>query len=165
MSSKLKLIIIIGVALFLLLGVTGIFAFIVLPGMQGDAENQEQTETSEEKGDDHSEETLFQSPVFHELPTMIVNLSQDAEVEVQEQRYLKTSISFEMEKPDANDEFNKSLPKIQHTVIMTLSSKKYEELLAPTGKVQLSGEIKSRVNSILTTVKIKKVYLTEFVMQ
>ena len=98
-------------------------------------------------------------PLFS-LKSFIVNLQ-----EREGERYLKVTIELEMEQDTLTDELTKRTPQIQDTVISLLSSKSYEEISSLSGKQVLKAEIKARVNRLLTTGRIRRVYFTEFVVQ
>ena len=82
------------------------------------------------------------------------------------QTYLQTSISLELEKDKKiKAEIKEKKPQIQDAIITILSTFTSEELLTQDGKNRLKGEIKNKVDSLLSCGKIKGVYFTTFIMQ
>ncbi len=91
---------------------------------------------------------------------MIVNLADQGG-----ERYLKVSMQFELNSPEAAKELDLVKPKIKDMVIDLLSSKTYADLADNAGKQRLREELMFKANGILTQGKISKVYFTEFVIQ
>ncbi|MBI3591994.1 MAG: flagellar basal body-associated FliL family protein, partial [Nitrospirae bacterium] len=50
-------------------------------------------------------------------------------------------------------------------IITLLTSKTFDALMSPEGKLQLKDEINMTANQILGNNSVKNAYLTEFVMQ
>ena len=93
------------------------------------------------------------------LDPFIVNLFDERGV-----RYLKVRLDIELW--DATEEeIQKKTPKIRDSLIVLLSSKKYEEIGSLEGKARLREEILFRLNRILGEGKAKEVYFTDFVVQ
>lgn len=97
---------------------------------------------------------------IYNLDSMIVNLA-DTEFP----RYLKIKIDLESEQTKPNEEFDKRLPQLKDTILSILTGKTYAEIVESKGKLQLKEEILAEANQLFETVKIKKVYFTEFVVQ
>ncbi len=94
------------------------------------------------------------------LPVFTVNLSDAATT-----RYLKVGMEIEVSSPDAAQELQNQMVKIRDSIIILLSSKTYADLSSPEGKAQLKNEVASRINQILGTPRVVRVYFTEFVVQ
>jgi flagellar FliL protein len=101
--------------------------------------------------------------VFLPLDPFIVNLLIDGEGA----RYLKMKIDLEFEGEDekVKAEAGKHISQLRDTIIMLLTSKRYEEVMTLEGKIKLRDEIIMRVNHYLGKNKVKGVYFSEFVIQ
>ncbi len=79
--------------------------------------------------------------------------------------YVKASLSLELDKDSTQDEVNKRMPQIRDAILLLIGNKTFEELQDIQGKNQVKAELKSKINSFLTTGKVTNVYLTDFVVQ
>lgn len=99
-------------------------------------------------------------------PSFIVNLA-----DAGGNRYLKITIALELTKdnPKEKNSFQSEVeakePKIKDIILSILSSKTYEEISTPQGKIALKQEILRRLNTIMSGGKIVDIYITEFVVQ
>ena len=94
------------------------------------------------------------------LEPFIVNLSGDGG-----DRYLKVVMQLEVHNPALLHELDMAKPRIRDTIIDLLSSKGQVDLADSPGKQRLREEIALRVDEVITTGKISRVYFTEFVIQ
>ena len=94
------------------------------------------------------------------LPTVTVNLADAAG-----DRYLKVGMEVEVSSPDAVRDIQAQSAKIRDAIIILLSSKTYAELSSTEGKMQLKNEVAARLNQILGTPRVVRVYFTDFVVQ
>ena len=83
----------------------------------------------------------------------------------QGERYLKLIMQLEISDPLAIKELDMLKPRMRDNILDLLSAKTYKELMDVGGKQRLREEILMRLNSIVSTTKITKVYFTEFVVQ
>ncbi len=97
---------------------------------------------------------------FLQLNPFVVNLADPTG-----RRYLRVKIALELKDDEALSEANDRIPQINDTIIMVLSSKTVEEVLAPEGKAELRFEIMNKLNQLLGPGKIRGVYFTQFVVQ
>lgn len=97
----------------------------------------------------------------YSLEPFIVNLIDDG----RGPRYLKVEIKFELEAEDVRPELEGRLSQIRDELLMLLSSKRFTDVETSDGKRILKDEIFTRVNKVLVTGRIKRVYFTEFVIQ
>ena len=97
---------------------------------------------------------------FLQLNPFVVNLSDPTG-----RRYLRVKIVLELKDDEALSEANDRIPQINDTIILVLSSKTVEEVLAPEGKAELRFEIMNKLNQLLGPGKIRGVYFTQFVVQ
>ena len=94
------------------------------------------------------------------LPSVMVNLADAAG-----DRYLKVGMEVEVSSPEAARDIQAQSAKIRDAIIILLSSKSYAELSTTEGKMQLKNEVASRLNQILGTPRVVRVYFTDFVVQ
>jgi flagellar FliL protein len=97
---------------------------------------------------------------IYPMEPFIINLQDN-----QGERYLKLIMQFEISDPLGVKELDMLKPKIRDNILDLLSAKTYKELMDVGGKQRLREEIVMRLNSIVTTAKISKVYFTDFVVQ
>ncbi len=97
---------------------------------------------------------------FLQLDPFVVNLSDPTG-----RRYLRVKIALELKDDQALSEANNRIPQINDAIIMVLSSKTVEEVLAPEGKSELRFEIMNKLNQLLGPGKVRGVYFTQFVVQ
>lgn len=79
-------------------------------------------------------------------------------------RYLKAAITLETE-GQANDEIQKRMPQLRDAILLVAGNKTFNELRDLQGKLQLRAELLGRLNEILKTTRVKRIYFTEFVVQ
>ncbi|MEW5800592.1 MAG: flagellar basal body-associated FliL family protein [bacterium] len=152
-----KLLIIIGIVVLLLAG-GGVFAYLKFMSPSKNAEAQQQQDASASEPQNTAAVT-GPGPIF-DLNTFIVNLMGESG-----RRYLKVTIKLELSKEPLKEEITLKMPDIQDNVLILLSSKSYEDIADVSGKMRLRAEIVNRINNILTSGEIRKVYFTEFVIQ
>ena len=94
------------------------------------------------------------------LDSFVVNIS-----DRERDRYLKLKTELELSMPELADELDQRMPQIRDLIISLLGSKSFEEVRTIEGKNFLREEILLRVNSLLVSGKVKRVFFTEFVVQ
>ncbi|MBF0144528.1 MAG: flagellar basal body-associated FliL family protein [Magnetococcales bacterium] len=96
------------------------------------------------------------------LDPFVVNLN-----EPRGNRYLKTTIQLEMEKdkPKLKEELTARQAQLQDIILALLTSKNSQELQALEGKFRLREELMSRINALVVSGTVTRVYFTEFVIQ
>lgn len=83
-------------------------------------------------------------------------------------KYLQVQMVFEGANPEADHELAVFQPKIQHALILLLSSESAETLLTLKGKKDLMANIIETVNHLLHTTEktgVKDVFFTSFIIQ
>jgi len=80
-------------------------------------------------------------------------------------RFLKVSLTMELNSPEVNVEVNENMSKIVDSILLLLSSKSFDDVYTVQGKFKLKDEIATRVNRFLLSGHVKDVYFTEFVIQ
>ena len=155
-----KLLIIIGIIVIILAG-AGFFAYLkfVMPLKNAAAPDGLQNASTSESPKGATMSGAVPGPIF-DLNTFIVNLMGDSG-----RRYLKVTIKLELSAETLKEEITQKMPEIQDNLLVLLSSKSYDDVADITGKIRLRAEIMSRINNVLTTGEIHKVFFTEFVIQ
>lgn len=97
---------------------------------------------------------------IYPLDPFIVNLADESE-----NRYLKTTLQLELSSEAVKIELDAKIPMVRDTVLILVSSKTYSEVKTTNGKFKLREELISRLNGILASGKVNKVFFTEFVVQ
>lgn len=156
-SSK-RLVIIIGIAVFLLLLIGGgVLGWMLL--------QPEETNENEKMLSGNAAGTAVPSeaaPLTYTLNTYIVNLMGNSGMS---SRYLKVGVLLGMTDPTAIPLLEKYKPLLDDAALILLSSKTYNDLATVEGKIVLKQEFISRVNQILGSNVVNKIYFSEFVVQ
>lgn len=95
-----------------------------------------------------------------EFKPFIVNLNDGAG-----KRFLKLTMSVEAETPELADEINIKTPQFRDTILLLLSSLSFDDIATLDGKMRLRSQMLNRVNTQLSSGKIKNIYFSEFVVQ
>ena len=151
-GSKMKLIIIIVAVLVVLIGI-GVGVFLFMGGEEEEKLSPEQEQAELEK------QARAVGPMVN-IETFIVNIIDD-----EESRYLKASITVEVNTPEATMEIAQRMPQIKDAILLLVGNKTYGELRDLQGKIQLRAELLNKINSILLNGKVKRIYFTDFVVQ
>ncbi len=151
-GSKKKLIIIIAAVVVLLIG-AGIGAFLFMNS------DNEETLTPEEEQAQLERQAKEVGPMVN-LESFIVNILDDGEV-----RYLKAAITLEVDTPEAAAELTQRMPQIKDATLLLIGNKTFAELSDLQGRLQLRAELLNRINGLLLTGKVKRIYFTDFVVQ
>ena len=151
-GSKLKLIIIGVVALVLLIGAgIGVYFYLNASKDKASPEQQAQAE-AQNKGS--------QVGPMVNIDSFIVNI-----LDNDESRYLKAAITIEVNSDQAAQEITQRMPQIKDAILLLIGNKSFNELNDLQGKLQLRAELINKINSILTTGKVKRIFFTDFVVQ
>jgi len=94
------------------------------------------------------------------LDQFVVNLS-----DPMGKRYLRLTITLELDSREAVERATKMVPKLRDMVIVLLTSLTFEEVMTPEGKVQIRDELLERFNQILRPDRVRNIYFTDFVVQ
>ncbi|RME35794.1 MAG: flagellar basal body protein FliL [Deltaproteobacteria bacterium] len=151
-GKKKKLILIIAIALVVLIG-GGVAAFLLM--------GKSEEELAKEKAAKEAEALASPDvgPMVNIEP-FIVNIMDESGT-----RYLKAALTLELTDDKVTEEVNQRMPQIRDAVIMLIGTKTFSELQDYQGKMQLRAELTARLNDLMTTGKIKKLYFTDFVVQ
>jgi flagellar protein FliL len=113
-----------------------------------------------EKPQNEPKKPVVEQAVIQEMGTYLVNLADPGG-----KRYLKITMQFELTNAKVSQELARRTVEIRDKIIMLLSSKEYEEIGNPTGKMTLKKELISQLNRILQDGQVKEIYFTEFLVQ
>ena len=99
---------------------------------------------------------------IYELGPVLVNPSG-----AESRRFMKVGVSMELDSRSPVKKIEKAQAKLQHQLIMILSSKHIDIISSPEGKSALQEEIKNIFISELGLAQneLKQVYFSEFVIQ
>jgi len=168
-KGKNKLMIIIIVVLVLIIVGGGVAAVLLMGGeeeqiqpQQSQPQVQEKKQTSRSRGSSNemSSRKLSDIGILYPLDTFTVNLKSD-----QGRRYLKATISLELEGEELSMELDNKSPVIRDRIIRILSSKTLEEISSKKGKQKVTDQIIDIMNSMIVDGQVKGIYFTEFVIQ
>ena len=94
------------------------------------------------------------------MDTFTVNLKSDAG-----RRYLKATISLELEGDELSMELDAKTPVLRDRIIRILSSKTLEEISSKKGKAKVSAQLIDTLNAMISDGEVRGIYFTEFVIQ
>ncbi len=165
-SNMLMIIIIVVLILIIILGAV---AFLLLSG--GDEQAQNQAPQTQERGTTQTKRApsssnmedsrlLSDIGILYPLDTFTINLKSDAG-----RRYLKTTMSLELDNSNLSLELDAKSPVVRDRVIRILTSKTLEEISSKRGKQKVSEQIMDTLNAMISDGTIKGIYFTEFVIQ
>ena len=97
---------------------------------------------------------------IYKMDPIVVNLRN-----TEKMRYLKVKMEIESSEYKVNEEYEKRLPQLRDTIFGILTNKTSNEILDSEGKKRLRGELKEKMNQLLSTFQIQTIYFAEFVIQ
>ncbi len=160
-GGNMVLIIVIVLLVVLLIG-GGLAAYFLLSGSDEKPADATATQTKSapaKRARKRSTDYLTVGPMYP-MNQFIVNLLSE-----NGNRFLKTTINLEMDKPELSAELDKKKPLIRDIIIRVLSSKTFEEVSTMKGKGRLKDEIVNKINDVLADGQIKNIFFTDFVVQ
>ena len=80
-------------------------------------------------------------------------------------RYLKVKMELEIPNEHLAEEITRRKAQLRDTILLLLTSKKFEDVNRLDGKFQLRNELIFGINQVLQSGKIQTLYFTEFVVQ
>lgn len=152
-----KLIIILSAAAFLVILMMG-GVFFMMWSKISNMESQSVAQEEPEQLEAETEEVLVK-PIFP-LNSFIVNLAGD-----DGKRYLKIKMDLEIANEERNDDIRKRIPQIRDSIMMILTSKRYEDIKDTAGKIALRQDIQNQVNVFFKEPCVSNIYFTDFVIQ
>ena len=169
-SNKMLLIVIIIVLIFIIL----IGAVLTVLLMSDDSSKQQYQNAPQQQvqrapsslrqavasGDELDSRPLSSIGILYPLDTFTVNLKSDSG-----RRYLKVTMSLELDGKEISMELDNKSPVIRDRVIRILTSKTLEEISSAKGKQKVSQQIMDTLNAMISDGQIRGIYFTEFVIQ
>ncbi len=128
----------------------GLFAWLGFPGASVPSEGQ---------GDRKAAAAPAEVITPLSLDPFVVNL-----LDTEGIRYLKVKLDMDVSGIDKAT-VDRHNPKIRDSIIILLSSKRYDEIASIEGKLRLREEIEYRLAQILGQHNVHRVYFTDFVVQ
>jgi flagellar FliL protein len=98
-------------------------------------------------------------PIYHMDP-YIVNLADSEGM-----RYLKATLELELSDDKLRLEVERKLPLLRDAALLLLSSKTFDEISDTGGKMRLREDLEKKLDGLINSGRIRKVYFTEFVVQ
>lgn len=92
-----------------------------------------------------------------EVPEMTTNLADDG--------FIKIKFTIQANNKDAKKELEKRNFQVQNIIIAELSELKADDFKGKKGKENLQEKLKTRINSIMQTGSVEKVYITSSIIQ
>ncbi len=120
----------------------------------GSAESKEPKKDRSKKKDEHTLGALLP------IESVIVNVA-----ETQGRRFLKASLTLEVEGADAVEAATTRLPVLRGAVIDVLAGKNLDQLVAPDARALIRGEILETLNEKSESVEFSDLFFTEFIVQ
>lgn len=138
-----------------LVGAAGFFGWSVygqriLPGGKGEAKVA------------HASERKNKPKIMLPMEPFIVNLLEKGGTA---KRYLKVTLSFEVETEDEKGVIETHKTQLRDSILLLLSSQSMAEVSSMEGKLGLKQAILSRTNQVLGQALVNRIYFTEFVVQ
>ena len=145
-KKKSPILLVVIVMMVVLFGAGGFFAWkYFLPASK---EKKKEVEDEKKLG-----------PIYPMDP-FIVNLA-----DKENQKYLKLTMQLELDGSELSKELNHRKPQIRDLIIGLLTLQGYDDVASYKGKAFIRKEIMNRINAILITGSVKRVFFTEFVLQ
>jgi flagellar FliL protein len=113
---------------------------------------------SEQSGEGSTEEHAI-GPLYS-LDTFIVNLADPTG-----NRFLRATMDLELTSEALTQEMQKRLPQIRDMILMTLPSRRFQDIQSSEGKIALRDELTEKLNQLLKKKAVTNIYFTEFVVQ
>lgn len=141
------------------------------PPVAGNTENPIQAPTNKagsaphpSEGDNEGDATaageVSVGPQNIEFKPFVVNLSGGGG-----KRYLKLSMSVEADTPELAAEISAKMHQFQDIILLLLSSLSYDDIATLDGKMRLRNQMLNRINTQLSSGKVRNIYFSEFVVQ
>ncbi|MCW8894913.1 MAG: flagellar basal body-associated protein FliL [Sulfurimonas sp.] len=167
-KSNTLMIVIIAVLVLIILG-AAVTAILLMSDDGSEAQIQQNTPQAQTKtisnrtrgsSDMAESRKLSDIGILYPLDGFTVNLKSDSG-----SRYLKVTISLELNGEELSIELDNKSPVIRDRIIRILTSKTLEEISSKKGKAKVSQQIMDTLNAMIVDGHIKGIYFTEFVIQ
>lgn len=104
------------------------------------------------------------APTIDEVLKMSVDVKQIT-TNLSDDSIIRISFKILTDSKEAKEELEKRDFQVRNIIILTLSEKKSGDLKGKSGQVKLEEELKEKFNGILQSGNVKKVYITESLLQ
>ena len=145
------------VTMIIVLGVGGFLGWNQF--MKNDAAGTANTKQSLEKASDKKDQT---ASIIVPLETFIVNLLDRSGLG---KRYLKVTIELEIAAGEGQDTITSHKTQLRDTILLLLSGLSLNEINTIEGKLDLKQSLLSRINQVMGSGVVRRIYFTEFVLQ
>ncbi|MBN1522363.1 MAG: flagellar basal body-associated FliL family protein [Candidatus Aureabacteria bacterium] len=149
-SKKNLLILLILVVILLIVSIFIVFK-VIKPLVVGDATQQIDVESIGKKGT---------GIIFSLDSDFIVNVAGTGAT-----RYLRVAIAFEVEDAATESEIKDRTTQLRDMIILTLGTKKMEQLDSVAARDELKRELLNKVNDLLKSGNVVNIFFTDFVIQ
>ena len=156
-KGKRKLLIII-IGVLLLAGIGGGAYFFMMK--KPPAAPTEEKGKEEVKLDEHGNK-IVNTPVYLEMPDMLVNLSSNSG----KPSFLKMKVTLELEKQEDLAAVTALLPRVQDSFNTYLRELRPSDLSGSTGLYRLRGELLLRLNEAVAPAKVTNILFKEILVQ
>ena len=147
-SGKGKLLLVVGLLVFVAGGAGAAWYLRLLPGTKAEAK------------EDVKEAAKPVVGALLALEPFIANLGDE-----DGKRYLKATLQVEFFGTRVPDEFTTRQAQVRDLLLTLFTSKQFAEIRTPQGKALLRDEIINRINRAINHDLVKAVYFTEFIVQ
>ncbi len=110
-------------------------------------------------GGGHGEKKAPGLGTMLQLEQFTVNLSSPGGAT---QKFVRVNISIEVASEEVSNEVNSKMPQVRNAIIDLFNSKRSGDLATAEGREFLKEEIRSALNSFISSGKVKGVYFTNF---
>jgi len=155
-KSSAGLIIVLGIVA-VVLGAGGYFGytrFLQKDAAEGGQGGQQSASASEKREKDRS--------IVYPIEPFIVNLLDQTGLG---KRYLKITIELELLGEESGEVADAHKTRLKDTILLLLSGLAFNEINTIEGKLDLKQSLLSRINQVLGTGIVRRIYFTEFVVQ
>lgn len=166
-GGKKKLLLIL-VPLILIGAGAGLYFTGMLDSVLGGGSSAEHSEdshgddhASDDHGDGHDDGHGGASGAFIEIPTMIVNLSEEDGTP----RYLRLTVQLEMKNPADTSKIEAVMPRVVDQFQTYLRELRVKDLRGSAGIYRLQMELLWRVNQAASPIEVKDVLFQEILIQ
>ena len=128
-------------------------------GGGGHGEKKADAHGGGEHGGGHGEKKAAGLGTMLQLEQFTVNLSSPGGAA---QKFVRVNISIEVASEEVSSEVNSKMPQVRNAIIDLFNSKRSGDLATAEGREFLKEEIRSALNSFMSSGKIKGVYFTNF---
>lgn len=161
-SGKKKLLLILIPLILLVGGGAGVYFSGILGGDDPDQEVVSEESGEHESADGEDAATSVASPVFLEIPDIVVNLSSEKQ---RKPRFLRLSVQLDLSSEEDKAAVEAVMPRVIDQFQTYLRELRVEDLKGSAGIYRLQMELLFRVNNAAHPVEVKDVLFQEILIQ